>query len=366
MPERSICYLITELDPGGAEKALFELATRLDRERYAVSVGSLTDEGEVAGRLRDAGVDVFSIGMRHTLCPFAALRLRRELRKRRPQLLHCFLFHANLAGRLVGRWAGVPLIMNSVRVEEQRASHLRLDRMTRGRVDLEVCVSESTRRYTAQHARMPQDKLAVVPNGIDLARFDDVPDTPTDWGLDAPGPVIAWVGRLDKQKDPFTFLCAAGRVLRRFPDATFAMAGDGPLREEVEARIEEMGLGERVTLLGRIDDVRPLLKRSSLLALSSVWEGMPNVVLEAMASARPVVSTAVGGAPELVEEGETGFLAPPRHACALADGMARLLGDPDRASAMGRAGRERVEHSFTIDRTVAAWEALYDRLFDRL
>jgi len=363
---RRIAFLITELDPGGAERALFELVTRLAPPEYQVSVGSLTGEGEAAEWFRRAGVEVWSVGLRHAADLPALLRLRRELRRRRPHLLHTFLFHANLAGRLAGRWAGVPLVLSSVRVEEVRWSHLLLDGLTHRLVDLEACVSESARRYTARRARVPAEKLVVVPNGVALERFDRVPAPPEAWGLSDGAPVAAWVGRFDRQKDPFLFLRVAFRLLAAGVRARFVMAGDGPLRAPAEAEVRRRGLDGDIRLLGRIPDAAPLLKRCRLLALTSRWEGMPNVVLEAMGCGRPVVATAVGGCREIVRDGATGYLVRPGDAAGLARRIGRLLADAERAHVMGLAARRVVEAQYAVEQTVAAWGRVYARLFARL
>jgi len=361
--KRRIVFLITELDPGGAERALYELVVRLPPDAYEVAVASLTDEGEAAGWFRREGIEVWSVGMRGMADVRALFRLKREIERRRPHLLHSFLFHANLAGRVAGRMAGVPLILSSVRVEETRWSHLLLDGLTHRLADLEACVSESARRYTAARARVPPEKLVVVPNGVSLARFAEVAPAPAEWGLGDAGLVVAWVGRFDAQKDPLLFLRAAHAVLRRGLNARFVMAGEGPLRRRVEAEARRLGHAERIRLLGRVPDAAPLLKRCSFLVLTSRWEGMPNVVLEAMACSRPVIATAVGGCPEMIRDGVTGCLV--RRSCegTLVERMAGLLGDPGRAAEMGRVARRFVEQHYTIEQTVAAWKAVYDKLF---
>jgi len=355
-----IFYLITELDVGGAEKTLFELATHLDRARFEPVVGCLSGQGEVGQWLSDKGVEVVHFDMRSRFDWGVVGRVAGELRRRKPDVLHTFLFHANFVGRLAALRAGVERVISSVRVEERRRLHLLGDWLTQGLMEVQTCVSTSTLEYTRRRARIPLRKLVVVPNGIDLARFEDVAPCPADWELPNDGPVVAAVGRLDRQKAPLTLVRAFARVRERHADAVLAYAGDGPMRGQVEREIERLGLRDHVRLLGWVEDVRPLLARADVFALASQWEGMPNCVLEAMACGAPVVCTAVGGCPELVDDGVTGFLVAPGDADALADRVARLLGDGGLRKRMNREAKERLRRRFTIESMVAANEALYE------
>lgn len=364
MPQnpRRIFYLITELDVGGAEKTLFELATRLDRRRFEPAVGCLFGRGEVGRWLEERGVEVVHFDMRGKADWGVVRRVRHELLRRGPELLHTFLFHANVVGRLAARRVPLKGVVSSVRVEERRRLHLLGDRLTRGLMDAETCVSESAREYTHRRARVPLDKLAVVPNGIEVERHTHPPPPPVSWRLPADGPLVATVARLDAQKDPETLIAAFALARQRVPKASLAWAGGGPLFAATRDRIRRAGLAECVRLLGAVDDVRPLLGAADAFALASRWEGMPNSVLEAMAAGLPVVATAVGGCPELVVDAETGLLVPPGDARALADALVSLLSDPPKARKMGQAGRARARDHFSLDGMVRANVAIYERL----
>jgi len=358
---RRVFYLITELDAGGAEKALYELATRLDRRRFEVMVGCLTGRGAVGEQLLAAGVDVRYFEMRGWWDAAAWLRVREALREFRPHVLHAFLFHANLVSRVAAMGLGVEEVISSVRVEEPRRSHLWLDRLTRRLVDRVTCVSVSTRDYTRRMARIPPEKLVVISNGVDAEQWRvSLMAPPAEWRLPDGAPVVGVIGRLHEQKDPETMLAAAERVVSGVPDAVFAFAGEGPLAERCRATANLRGLDENVRWLGRLSDVRPLLSRIDLLALSARWEGMPNVVLEAMACGKPVVATRAGGTPEIVHDGVTGFLVPVGDADALAARIVELLADAALRERLGKAGLKRVKEHFSIRKMVAANEALYE------
>ncbi len=304
-----ILYVITELDVGGAEKALFNLVTRLDRARFQPSVISLQGGGEVGGWLEREGIEVRSLGMGSKLNLLSLPRLVREIRARRPQILHSFLFHANILARLAGRLGRVPHVISSARVAEPRTAHLAWERLTHWMVDAETCVSQHLADYMQRRCGFPREKLFVIPNGIELP-VDADSASPSELADLAGKELVLTVGRLDEQKDPLTFVEAAIRIISIRPDAHFVMVGRGPLSDIVKQRVERLGLTNRFRMVPWLDDVGPALAMCRVVVVTSRWEGMPNVVLEAMAAARPVVATAVGGTRELVQHGRTGFLVP--------------------------------------------------------
>ena len=358
---RRIFYLITELDVGGAEKSLYELATHLDRTRFEAVVGCLTGHGPVGKWLEEAGIEVVYLDMASWWDIGAWLRLRRELRDRRPHVLHTFLFHANLAGRIAAVKLGIGTKIAAIRVEEPRRRHLCAEWLTHRLVDVVTCVSESARRHTHRRAHVPMDKLVAIPNGIDPLTMDmPVMAAPREWQLPEGVPVVASIGRLDRQKDPLLLLRAAARVIGELPETIFVFAGRGPLESRCRTNADRLGIAGNIRWLGWLADVRPLLARMDVLALSSRWEGMPNVVLEAMACRKPVVVTDTGGCAELVVEAETGFLVPPGDEKMLSARIINLLRDLELRKKLGAAARERVARDFSVHAMVERNERLYE------
>jgi glycosyltransferase involved in cell wall biosynthesis len=170
------------------------------------------------------------------------------------------------------------------------------------------------------------------------------------------------MARLSAQKDPLAFVEGAARVVRKCPEAQFALVGEGPLREEVAARVTERGLRDHVHLLGWHAEGYRLLAAGDVVSLTSRWEGAPYSLLEAMAWSRPVVATAVNGCPEIVVDGETGYLVPPGDTAAWAGRVVELLRDPAKAAEMGRQGRRRVEEHFSLRDMAARLERLYEQV----
>ena len=359
-----VSLVITDLDVGGAERALVALATRLDRARWRPSVVCLGPEGRLSEPLRAAGIDLVCLGVGPNRPDRAFSALTQVLRTQRPKLVQSFLFHANIAARLAALRSGKPWVLGGVRVAEQRPGkrwHLVLDRLTAWLGAGSVCVSHGALRFTRDIAGVNPERLTAIANGVDPEPIDRAEPLPrAAIGL-APEDVCAlFIGRLDVQKGLPTLFEAVGQVIAERPDWRLVMVGDGPERPWLEHQLAlNRRLAARVRWLGRRDDVPALLKMADMLVLPSLFEGMPNVVLEAMAARRAVVATAVEGSEELVVPGETGWLVPPRDPEALALALLEAAADPDRRRRFGDAGHARAEAEFSLERMSSAYQRLW-------
>ena len=357
-----IALVITDLDVGGAERALVNLATRLDRSRWSPTVVALGEEGRLAEVVRQAGLPCECLAGSRRRPVQVVARLARSLRRCRPELVQSFLFHANLATRLAAPWAGQPWVVGGLRVAERRQRwHRALDRLTAFLSAGSVCVSHGVLRFSRGVGGLDSRRLTVIPNGIDPGPFDRVSAVPRgDLGIPEQAHLALAVGRLDVQKGLADLLAAAERVIAQCPSWHLALAGDGPCRAWLLEQVDTQPLlGGRIHWLGPRDDVPGLLKAADVLVLASLWEGMPNVVLEAMAASRPVVATAVEGTEELVIPGQTGWLVPPNDPAVLSTALLAAARAPDLCWTFGHEGRARVENEFSLDRTVAAYERLW-------
>ena len=353
-----VTLAITDLDVGGAERGLVALAMGLDRRRWRPAVVGLAGAGALVEPLQRAGIEVSTLGV-NPRRPVAAVRaLARVFRGQRPALVQSFLFHANIAARLAAPLAGRPPVVGGLRVAEHRRRwHLGLDRLTSPLGVGSVCVSAGVRRFSIRAGKLDPDRLVVIPNGVDLARFDEARPVPrSTLGIPDDAVLALYVGRFDPQKGLDTLLAAAALVARVRPDWHLVLVGAGPLGPALLAQAAKLpDLGGRVHWLGRRDDVPGLLKTSDCLVLPSLWEGMPNVVLEAMAAGKPVVATAVEGTEDLVLPGTTGWLVPPGAVEPLAAALLAAASDGARARTFGQNGRRRVEAEFTPEHVVAAY-----------
>jgi starch synthase (maltosyl-transferring) len=364
-PPVPVALVITELDVGGAERALVRLATGLDRARWAPFVVGLGPEGALADELRAAGIETICLDVDRRKPIRAVRQLAGVLGRHRPALVQSFLFHANVASRLAARLAGRPIVVGGIRVaEKDQRWHLRLERLT-GRLGAGwVCVSEGVRRFSFETARLPSSRLWVIPNGVDVAALDaEAPVDRARIGVEGHSHLALFVGRITRQKAVDVLIEAARLVANVVPGWRLAIVGDGPERAALESITKRDDLlRDRIVWLGRRDDATGLMKAADVVVLPSRWEGMPNVVLEAMTTGRAVVGTRVEGTEDLVVPGATGWLVPPDDAHALADALIDAARSPERLVAFGRAGRDRVETRFQSGAVIAAYDRLWRSL----
>ncbi len=357
-----MALVITDTDVGGAERALVALGTRLDRRRWRPKVFCLGPEGKMVGPLREAGLPPVCLSINRRLPLQGIMRLAAALREHAPQLVQSFLFHANFASRLAAPLARVPWVLSGIRVaEHQKRWHLTLDRLTARLTAAEVCVSRGVMRFSRDVEGISPERLIVIPNGVDPAVFDRAEPLPREAiGVPADAHMALCIGRLDVQKGLLFLLDAAERVIGSRSDWHLVLVGDGLERDWLLGRIAASPfLTGRVHWVGRRDDTPRLLKAANLLVLASLWEGMPNVVLEAMAARRAVVATDVEGSEELVLPGQTGWLVPPRNDEALSQALLEAAANPDLCARFGQTGRARVASEYTFARMVRAYECLW-------
>jgi glycosyltransferase involved in cell wall biosynthesis len=358
----AIALVITDLNVGGAERSLTALVTRLEPKRWRPAVFCLGGAGQLVDEIRQANVPCEYLNVRRQNPFQAIIRLTWQLRRFKPQLVQSFMFHANLAARIAAPWAGWPWVIGGLRVaEHQKRWHLMIDRLTASLTTGSVCVSGGVLRFSREIARLNPARLTVIPNGINPKPFDTaVAVRRTTIGIPENAHLALCVGRLDLQKGLPDLLEAAKRVSAQRPNWYLALAGDGPSRTWL---IEQLGkqpqLQKKNLWLGRRDDIPGLLKTANVLVHASLWEGMPNVVLEAMAARLPVIGTAVEGTEDLVSPGQTGWLVPPSDPEALAHALIEAVDSPDLCRRFGEEGRRRVERQFSLEKTVEAYERLW-------
>jgi glycosyltransferase involved in cell wall biosynthesis len=285
--------------------------------------------------------------------------LARRFRRDGVRLVHAFLFQANAYTWMARRLAGVPHLITSVR-NCQGVGRVRdwANRLAFRASDAIVCNGEAVRTFLRQHYGAPPGRCVVIYNGVDLERFAP----PASADADRPagdGPLVLTVARLVPQKDVALFVEAAARLRQAHPSARFAIVGDGPARPELAAQARARGLDGALQFLGARTDIADLLRTADVFWLTSAVEGLPNVVLEAAASALPVVTRDVGACREIVRPGATGYLVSARDPEPFVRYTLPLLQDRARARAMGRTGRAVAEEQFSLTQMVRATERLY-------
>jgi glycosyltransferase involved in cell wall biosynthesis len=340
------------LDVGGQEKLLVEFARHADRDRFALHFVCLEQRGPLARDLEAEGWPVTALDVTPGLKPALIVRLARLFRHDAADVVHTHnerpLIYGGLAARLA-RVAGVIHTRHGRGVSLSRRQNL-LANLAARTTDRYVCVSDDSAALTVANG-LAAARVETLHNGIDTRRF-------AFKGPCADGPAVI-VARLSPEKDVATLLRATALVVRTRPAFRLAIAGDGPCLPELQRQTAELGLTNHVQFLGMVHDVAGLLARASFYVLSSISEGISLTLLEAMACGLPIAATRVGGTPEVVADGQTGLLVPPRDPPALAAAMMRFIEDRTLARRLAEAGRRRVEHRFDIRRMVAEYERMY-------
>ncbi len=360
-----VLHVIKGLGRGGAERLLEHAQRQVDRERFRLHFAYfLEHKGALAETLRDLGGDVSLLrasgpgGM-----ALAAGRLTRLVRERRIDLIHAHLPLSATVARLAGHRARVPVVYTEHNLHERhhpmsRWANRATWKMQRQVIAVSSAVAQSIDRHLGD--RVP---VRVVPNGVPVGELGADPAAAQSFrarlDIASDAPVVGQIAVFRPEKRLGLWLETAALVRQSLPECRFVLVGDGPERERLERRAHELGLDGAVHFTGLLDDVRPALWAFDVMLVSSKFEGLPLVVLEAMAASVPVVATAVGGIPEAIENGNSGILIEQPDAEALSRATIELLGTPALSDRLGRAALARVTERYSSEAMQRRLEALY-------
>jgi glycosyltransferase involved in cell wall biosynthesis len=359
----TIAHVIHSLPADGAEQLLLDLVRGTDRSRFRPVVIGVAAGGPLAPEMERAGARVHVAGKRWKLDWSVLGRIAAILEAERAAIVHTHLFTGDVWGRLAGLRARVPVHFSTLHNVTTNETWLarRIQRRLARRVDRVIACSPEVAASYIGAGIVPREKVLTISNGVDTARFRGAPpmaEARAALGLDAArGRVVGVVARLSPQKGHEVFLRAARRVRAAAgAGVQFAIVGDGPLRRSLEEQARALGLGEAVRFLGLRRDIPRVFAALDVVVLPSLWEGLPFVVLEALAAARPLVATAVGGVPAIVHDRVTGRLVPPGDDLALATAILHLLSCPEDARAMAESGRALVERDYSLTTMARKYE----------
>ena len=363
-PRLRVLFVVGNFVAGGAERHLLEMWKRFDRERFEIEIACFRAEGQFWPEVRSLGHPVHELGVGRRIYEprglRGLLRLAGHVRKFRPDVIHGYLFGPNLFAVLAGRLCGVKVVAVAKRnVDAFETPRQRAVQRLAHRWATHVTAVSNAVAETVVALGVPRARVTVIPNGVDVARFGGAAADRAELGASNGETVIGSVGCLAARKDYGTLLDALARLRVRHPHARAVLVGDGPDRAALEARAAELGVAGHTTFLGERPDIERLLPAMDVFVLSSREEGIPNALLEAMAAGRPAVATAVGGTPEVLEHGVTGWLVPPADPAALAAALAEALDDPAEAARRGAAARRETIARMSIDAMVRRHEAFY-------
>jgi glycosyltransferase involved in cell wall biosynthesis len=370
------------MEAGGAQKALLDLAQGLRSMGHQISVWTLYDKEDYIPQFEEHyELQIVDLRMKipdgkphQQIMPFlrGILTAYRLMRGGKFHVLQSFQHYSNIIISPIAWLAGIPVRITSQRTPVYNASRWLtfLHRLVNNSslVDVITAVSEATRRFSIINEKIKPAKIITIYNGVDVHRFMPTEAaekrlrTRFDLGIEDTHRLITTIGRLAPEKG-HQFLIKAISAIRNFcPDARFIFIGEGPLESQLKIQVQRANLENTVTFLGVRKDIPDILLASDLFVLPSLWEGLPNVILEAMAANLPIVGTSSDGTAELVIDGQTGLLVPPGDSGALAEAVSFLLENPQQARAMADAGRMRAIETFSHERNFKAYAELYQRL----
>jgi len=369
MTRLRVLQLIDGLNVGGAEILFYDLVRHLHDEGHYVSVGYSTP-GPLADRLQALQVPLARLPRRSRIDVTLYQGMVQLIRHEKPDLVHTHLFKSDLHGRLAARRCGVPLVISTCHNNDSWARNKAFGWLygrTNLLADRVIAVSEEVRDYQVSHTFTPVEKFTVINSGVDISRFTCQENAGAavraELGIEPSVPLVGIIGRLTPQKDHITFLKAAALINNALPEVRFLVAGDGPLRDDLQAQASTLGLEGILRFCGLRQDIPAVLTALDLLVFSSQWEGLPITLLEGMAAARPVVSTSVGGVAGVARDNETALLVPPADPAALAGACLRFLRDPEMRDRFGKAGHARVREHYSLEAMLRNTTALYEELW---
>ncbi len=367
--QTKLVYIIPTMDLGGAEKQLCLLAENLPRDRFDVHVLLLTRDGPRSEGLRRSGIPVTVIGKRFKADVTALNRLRRELVRIRPDIVHTWLFAANSFGRVAARLAKVPRIFASERCVDlwKSPAHFWLDRRLARYSEAITTNSAGVKNFYADHG-LPASKFSVIPNAIEPRRatessggasisrneaFDRLKVSPSQ-------KLVLAVGRLWPQKRYRDLIWAAELLATLREDLTLVIVGDGPQRAELMRFRDSVTSIDRVRFAGNRQDVQSLLPHASQFWIGSEYEGQSNSLIEAMQVGLPIVASDIPGNRDLIRDQETGRLYPVGDMAALSRASQWIFENRDQAERLGLAAKEKIDTDFTIESMVRDYVELYE------
>ncbi len=380
MMNRRICVVlvIDDLEYGGAQRQVIELANNMDQDRFDVHICTLSDYVPLGRQLKDSEHRLHTIVKKNKFDFTIVPRLARLLKSLKADIIHGYLFSADIASRLAGRLAGTELIIGSERNANHsfKKRHILAYKLTRGCVDLTIANSKVGADFNSKMSGQSACDYRIVHNGVDTERFrpQSRKAIRNEFGISTKNQIIGVFASFKPQKNHSMLLRAFSKILDSFPAAQLLLVGDqlygnvnlhgnvnrtGDYRAKVKSLIGELGIRHRCTFLGNTEDVERIYPACDITALSSLREGTSNVLLESMACGVPVVATNVSDNPYIVKEGETGFLVELSDVEGMADRLQTLLANDIMRQRMGQHARDWVIEEFSITQLVKRTKSVY-------
>jgi glycosyltransferase involved in cell wall biosynthesis len=373
----NILYVIDNIEFGGGERVFSQIIRGLNKEKFEVFVAS-NPGGTFEEKLREVGIEVVPVRMTSRYNLGLILRLKKIIKTKDVRIVHSQGGRADFFARTAARISRTPIIISSVAMMVEgydvgmlkKGLYVLMDRKTERWVDRFIILSEASRKRLIERHKVPPEKIIKIHNGIEIEDYDPGIEEAEDkklelrreLGLKSDGPVIGAVGRLVWQKGFEYLIRAVPQVIRAFPAAKFLIVGEGPLRGRLEALSEGLKIKDSIIFTGFRSDIKDILALIELLAMPSLLEGLPMVLLEGMAMAKPIVASKIDGITEVLENGETGLLVQEKDPHELAEAMIEILKNKTKADLLGSKARKIAEENFSVKKMVEQTELVYEKL----
>lgn len=364
----NVMQVARSMNLAGAQQVAFNLAAGLNRSQYHVSICAM-GTGKLMDKAKEKGIETVVFDLDSLPRIKLLWRMMRLVKSQKIDIIHSHDFQANLYAFLVAKLTRIPVFIATQHGQYEyilkKKKRVLMHQLMAKHTDTMTVVCKAMKRNLIEHLGVPSNKIKVIYNGIDSSVFDikfDNTEKIRELGLKAGAPVVGTVANLRPVKGYNYLLEAVAHVLEQIPSTIFLIIGEGPLRAKLENQSREIGISQNVLFLGRRKDIPSLLKIMDVFVLPSLSEALSIATLEAMAARIAVITTAVGGNPEVVSDGQTGLLVAPKDPPALAQAIIRLLKNPKLAREMGMAGRKRVEDKFSLPIMLEKTAQLYEEL----
>lgn len=356
-----------DLAIGGLQQVVVNICKYIDRDRFDVTVLCLRALGEFTPEIERLGIKVFLLPQKKNgIDYFAFWKLAKMLRQQKTNVIHTHNTQPFIDGTLAALLSNVKTVVHTDHARDfpDKRRYMLAEWVVSQYAYKVVGVSDHTAENLSRYERVSKKKIKIIPNGIDVSKYEITVDQVSmkrDLGIREEGPVIGLGVRLTEQKGIPYLIRAMPAVLKKFPDATLVIAGDGPMATELKKETTKLGLDNHVLFLGPRLDIPAILKLLDVYVLPSVWEGLPMVILEAMAARCPIIATDVGGVRNVITNGVNGSIIEPKNSNMLAAEIIKLLSNDALRTSYIRAAHDVVSKKFSAETMTRKYEKLYLR-----
>jgi glycosyltransferase involved in cell wall biosynthesis len=369
MKNLKVLHIISKLPIGGVENQLLLVLKNYDREKFQPFVCSLSEKGEIGQEIEKIGIKVFALNkLKHTFDYSIIKDICDIIKRERIQIVRTHQYHANFYGRIAAKKSKVPCIVASVHNVYTRDKKLHrriINRFLARFTDKIIAVSEEVKMDILKYDRISEDKVQVIYNGVDLNAFNesfDKEQIKSKLGINPNVPVIGTVGRLTEQKGHIYLLQAILKLKHKFPDIKVLIVGDGPLMDELKSYTSSSGLSNNVIFTGFRRDIPALLSIMDIFVFPSLWEGLPNALIEAMASGKAIIASNLPQIKEVLDSDGLGILVPPKDSDSISQSINFLLKNEKIVKKMGNLAKNMACTRFNIENTVKIYEKMFEKI----